>query len=122
MNICLTTYRGNPYCGGQGIYITYLARELARLGHSVHTVSGPPYPDDIPGVTCHRLPGVHLNGDATQFPSEGKPFAAFLPVNFYAWAASLTGLRKGIIRRSTLLRTAFGVMPSNSAALDMSKT
>ena len=55
MRICLLSYRGNPYCGGQGIYITYLARELVKLGHDVHMIVGPPYPFDIEGVTMHRV-------------------------------------------------------------------
>lgn len=42
MRICLLSYRGNPYCGGQGIYIMYLARELVKMGHDVHVLVGPP--------------------------------------------------------------------------------
>ena len=30
MRIALLTYRGNMYCGGQGIYAAYLAREWQR--------------------------------------------------------------------------------------------
>lgn len=56
MKICLTLYRGNPYSGGQGIYLYYLARELVRLGHEVHAIVGPPYPDLPEGITQHRLP------------------------------------------------------------------
>ena len=45
LRICLLTYRGNPRCGGQGIYIRHLSRELAALGHTVEVWSGPPYPE-----------------------------------------------------------------------------
>ena len=45
LRICLLTYRGNPRCGGQGIYIRHLSRELAALGHEVEVWSGPPYPE-----------------------------------------------------------------------------
>lgn len=55
MKICLLTYRGNMYCGGQGIYIYYLSRELQRLGHEVHVISGPPYPQVVEGVKLHKL-------------------------------------------------------------------
>jgi glycosyltransferase involved in cell wall biosynthesis len=55
MRICLLTYRGNMYCGGQGIYIYYLSRELHRLGHEVHVISGPPYPQVVEGVKLHKL-------------------------------------------------------------------
>jgi hypothetical protein len=41
MKICLLTYRGNMYCGGQGICIYYLSRELQRLRYEVHVISGP---------------------------------------------------------------------------------
>ena len=35
-------------CGGQGIYLWFLARELARLGHHVDVLVGPPWPDPMP--------------------------------------------------------------------------
>ena len=35
LRICLMTYRGNPTCGGQGVYIQYLSRALKELGHEV---------------------------------------------------------------------------------------
>ena len=35
-------------CGGQGVYLWFLARELARLGHHVDVFVGPPYPDPMP--------------------------------------------------------------------------
>lgn len=46
LKILLLTYRGNPFCGGQGIYVSHLAREMARLGHEVHCLEGPPYFED----------------------------------------------------------------------------
>ena len=30
MNICFLSYRGNMYCGGQGVYLYYLSRALAE--------------------------------------------------------------------------------------------
>ena len=55
MKICLLTYRGNMFCGGQGVYIYNLSREFQRLGHEVHVVSGPPFPRIPEGVTLHKL-------------------------------------------------------------------
>jgi len=55
MRICLLSYRGKQYSGGQGIYIYYLARELQRMGHHVEVIGGPPYPEVTEGVTLHRL-------------------------------------------------------------------
>jgi glycosyltransferase involved in cell wall biosynthesis len=91
MKICLLTYRGNPYCGGQGVYVSYLGRELARQGHEVHGISGPPYPDDVPGVTWHRVPGLLLYGGHDTFPPANRPLAAFNPLNLYSWAATRLG-------------------------------
>ncbi len=60
LNICLLTYRGNPSCGGQGIYIKHLSKALRELGHNVDVVSGPPYPNLEDGVTLHRIPSLDL--------------------------------------------------------------
>jgi glycosyltransferase involved in cell wall biosynthesis len=45
LRIAWLVYRGNPYCGGQGVYTRYLARELTDLGHEVTVFSGQPYPE-----------------------------------------------------------------------------
>ena len=34
LRIAWLVYRGNPHCGGQGVYTRYLARELTELGGS----------------------------------------------------------------------------------------
>jgi len=60
LRICLLSYRGNPYSGGQGIYIYYLSRELQKLGHEVHVLSGPPYPEVADGITVHKLESLNL--------------------------------------------------------------
>ncbi|MBP8981280.1 MAG: glycosyltransferase family 4 protein [Syntrophobacterales bacterium] len=56
----MLTYRGNPTCGGQGVYINYLSRALRDLGHRVDVISGPPYPVLAPDVRLHKLPGLDL--------------------------------------------------------------
>lgn len=60
MKICLLTYRGNPTCGGQGVYINYLSRALQDLGHQVDVISGPPYPILEKGVRLHKIPSLDL--------------------------------------------------------------
>ncbi len=62
MRIALLTYRGNMFCGGQGIYAAYLAREWHRAGHDVHVIAGPPYPELDPGITLHRIPNENVFG------------------------------------------------------------
>ncbi|MGW1000867.1 glycosyltransferase family 4 protein [Streptomyces sp. NPDC002520] len=44
LDIALLTYKGNPFCGGQGVYVRHLSRELARLGHRVEVIGSQPYP------------------------------------------------------------------------------
>ncbi|HEX2118017.1 MAG TPA: glycosyltransferase family 4 protein [Acidimicrobiales bacterium] len=60
LRICVLAYRGNPHSGGQGVYVHYLTRELAALGHSVEVFSGPPYPRLAPGVPCVQVPSLDL--------------------------------------------------------------
>ncbi len=60
LRICLMTYRGNPTCGGQGVYIQYLSRALKELGHEVDVLSGPPYPELAEGISLHKIPGLDL--------------------------------------------------------------
>jgi glycosyltransferase involved in cell wall biosynthesis len=67
LRVALLTYRGNPFCGGQGVYVRHLSRELVRLGHSVDVVSGPPYPCLDDGVRLIELPGLDLYREPDPF-------------------------------------------------------
>ncbi len=60
LRIALLTYRGSPRCGGQGVYIRNLSRELVGLGHTVTVFSGPPYPELDPGVRFEPVPSLEL--------------------------------------------------------------
>ncbi|NSC21462.1 glycosyltransferase family 4 protein, partial [Streptomyces albus subsp. chlorinus] len=66
LRIALLTYKGNPFCGGQGVYVRHLSRELARLGHDVEVIGAQPYPvldevADAPGrLTLTELPSLDL--------------------------------------------------------------
>ncbi len=55
MRICLLTYRGNPYSGGQGIYVYYLSREFRRMGHEAEVIASAPFPEVSEGVVLHQL-------------------------------------------------------------------
>ena len=83
MKICLLSYRGNPYCGGQGIYLMYVARELVKLGHEVHAIVGPPYPFEVEGVVLHRVSNHNYFNIRKNYIKLHKPFATFQPLNFY---------------------------------------
>ncbi len=60
LRILLTGYRSHPHVGGQGVYLYELSRALLELGHEVHVVSGPPYPELDPRVMLHRLASLDL--------------------------------------------------------------
>jgi len=97
LRICFVSYRGNMQCGGQGVYLWFLARELVRLGHRVDVYVGPPYPDPMPFAS-----------ELTQLPNQGfwarwfaRDYAGMLPagnrlkllspLNFYELSMSFLG-------------------------------
>lgn len=57
LRIALLSYRGDPFCGGQGVYVRHLSRELARLGHHVDVIGSQPFPvlDEVEGPGSVRL-------------------------------------------------------------------
>ncbi len=68
LRIALTSYRSKPHCGGQGVYVRHLSRELAALGHQVEVLSGQPYPElDRSDITLTRLPSLDLYADDDPF-------------------------------------------------------
>jgi len=74
LRIALLTYKGNPFCGGQGVYVRHLSRELARLGHRVEVIGAQPYPvlDEEEGVTLTRLPSLDLYRQPDPFRTPGR--------------------------------------------------
>jgi glycosyltransferase involved in cell wall biosynthesis len=67
LRVALLSYRSKPHCGGQGIYLRHLSRELSALGHHVEVLSGQPYPELEPGPVLHRLPSLDLYRDDNPF-------------------------------------------------------
>jgi len=67
MRIALLSYRSKPHCGGQGIYIRHLSRELTNLGHQVEVFSGQPYPELDPGVALTKVPSLDLYREPDPF-------------------------------------------------------
>ena len=61
------SYRSKPHCGGQGIYLRHVSRELAALGHHVEVFSGQPYPELEPGPRLRTLPSLDLYRDEDPF-------------------------------------------------------
>ncbi len=91
LRIALLTYRGKPHCGGQGVYVRELSKEVARLGHHVEVYSGQPYPDLVDGIRLHRLPSLDIFND--HFPGrvpgfwEVNTLADWLEVSTYSLGA-----------------------------------
>jgi glycosyltransferase involved in cell wall biosynthesis len=97
LRIAFAAYRGNMRCGGQGVYLWFLARELARLGHEVDVWVGPPYPDPMPFAgRVTRLPNEQFWGkwflrDRSGVLPRPDPLRVFRPLTFYELAASRLG-------------------------------
>jgi glycosyltransferase involved in cell wall biosynthesis len=67
VRIAMLSYRSKPHCGGQGVYIRHLSRELVRLGHEVEVFSGQPYPDLDEGVRLTKVPSLDLYREPDPF-------------------------------------------------------
>jgi glycosyltransferase involved in cell wall biosynthesis len=67
IKLAFLVYRGNPRCGGQGVYTRYLTRELSRLGVYVEVFSGPPYPELDDGIKLNKVESLDLYRDPDPF-------------------------------------------------------
>jgi Glycosyltransferase len=67
LRIALLSYRSKPTCGGQGVYVRHLSRELVALGHHVEVFSGQPYPELDDGVILNEVPSLDLYRDDDPF-------------------------------------------------------
>ncbi|WP_233510528.1 glycosyltransferase family 4 protein [Actinomadura craniellae] len=72
LRVALLSYRSKPHCGGQGVYLRHLSRELAALGHQVEIFSGQPYPElDRPDIVLTKVPSLDLYRDEDPFRNPG---------------------------------------------------
>ena len=67
LRIALLSYRSKPHCGGQGVYVRHLSRELAALGNHVEVFSGQPYPELDAGPLLREVPSLDLYRDDDPF-------------------------------------------------------
>jgi glycosyltransferase involved in cell wall biosynthesis len=68
LRVALLSYRSKPHCGGQGVYLRHLSRELAELGHRVVVFSGQPYPElDRDDIVLRKVPSLDLYADENPF-------------------------------------------------------
>jgi glycosyltransferase involved in cell wall biosynthesis len=67
VRVALLSYRSKPHCGGQGVYLRHLSRELVALGHDVEVFSGQPYPVLDAGVRLTKVPSLDLYREPDPF-------------------------------------------------------
>ncbi len=67
LRVALLAYRGNPYSGGQGVYVSHLSAALTRLGHEVTVFAGQPYPVLSDGLPLVHVPSLDLYRDDDPF-------------------------------------------------------
>ncbi len=91
LRVAMLSYRSKPHCGGQGIYLRHVSRELAALGHHVEVYSGQPYPELEPGPALRTLPSLDLYRDEDPFrtpkPGEYRDWIDLLEVGMM-WTAA----------------------------------
>ncbi|MEX0786672.1 MAG: glycosyltransferase family 4 protein [Dehalococcoidia bacterium] len=84
MKICFLLHEGSMFSGGQGVYLSNLTRELAALGHEVHVIGGPPYPDLAAGVRLHKVQSYNFHrllATGRRFFYGRPPLDVFHPLN-----------------------------------------
>lgn len=116
LRIALLSYRSKPHCGGQGVYVRHLSRELALLGHQVEVFSGQPYPvlDQAAidaGVTLTEVPSLDLYGEPEPFrtprPGEYRDWLDVLEVGMM-WTAAFGEPLTFSLRAARLLKEREG--------------
>jgi glycosyltransferase involved in cell wall biosynthesis len=93
VRIALLTYRGNMFCGGQGIYAAYLAREWKRAGHDVHVFAGPPLPELEDGIPLHEIPNDNVfAAEMADIFDPKRPFSLLKPMSLWELGVSRFGV------------------------------
>ena len=107
MRVALLSYRSKPHCGGQGVYVRHLSRELVGLGHDVEVFSGQPYPELDPGVRLTKVPSLDLYREPDPFrtpkPGEYRDAIDLLEVATM-WTAGFPEPRTFSLRVARLLK------------------
>jgi glycosyltransferase involved in cell wall biosynthesis len=99
LRIAWLVYRGNPHCGGQGVYTRHVAREVASLGHHIEVFSGQPWPQlddpeqlvEVPGLDLYRQPDPFRVPKPSEFRDtiDAREFALMCTAGFpEPWAFS----------------------------------
>lgn len=76
------------------MYVYYLSKYLARLGHDVELIQGPPYTWETPWCREHHLPNFNLFATQKFFYKnvpKGEFFRLFSPYHFYEYVLTRVG-------------------------------
>jgi glycosyltransferase involved in cell wall biosynthesis len=84
LKICLLSYRCDPHCGGQGVYLQNLSRALTALGHKVEVVVGPPQPNLDNGIPVYQPPSLDLYNPDNLFRMPSLKELS-QPINLIEW-------------------------------------
>ncbi len=100
MRVCFLLHQGKMHSGGQGVYLYNVTKEVADLGHEVHVLGGPPYPETAPNVSIDRIANFNLfevlgTVDPVFFHSR-HPTEFFKPLNFYELVTTRYGMFSGM--------------------------
>ena len=115
LKICLLSYRSNPRSGGQGVYIKFLSKALADLGHQVDVISSEPFPELDSRVKLIKIFGLNL------FEKENHVTALrfkhlFSFTDFFEWLSMLTG---GFAEPYTFGRRVLKYLKRNNSDYDI---
>lgn len=111
MRIALLSYRSKPHCGGQGVYVRHLSRELVALGHTVEVFSGQPYPELDEGVALTKVPSLDLYREPDPFRTpRPKEFRDLIDVEevLTMWTAGFPEPRTFSKRVARLMKDRIG--------------
>ncbi len=89
LRICMISYRSNPHCGGQGVYVRNLARALTELGHHVEVIAGPPDPLLDSDATLTMLDCLDLYNAENPFRTPTRSELKN-PINLLEWLSIST--------------------------------
>jgi glycosyltransferase involved in cell wall biosynthesis len=78
LRVAFLIYRGNPHCGGQGVYSRHLTRELTELGHEVTMLASAPWPVADDPVVLEKIHSLDLY-------KRENPFRVPWPYEFRTW-------------------------------------
>ena len=90
MKIGFLSYRSHPFSGGQVIYVRHLSNSLARLGHEVSVISGPPYPELNENIHLFKIPSLDLFSVESRLKAFRLKFL-FNPTDLIEWFGIMTG-------------------------------